>query len=76
MGLPGKRLSRSSKRRRAAHFALVPPSLIECKQCKKKILPHRVCAYCGTYKGRAIMRIGSKSTSAAASVQKDEKKKE
>ncbi len=66
MGLPGKRLSRSSKRRRASHFALSPKTLTECKKCKKSILPHRACAYCGTYKGRDVIKMKTKATRQAA----------
>ncbi|MDO8571463.1 MAG: 50S ribosomal protein L32 [bacterium] len=57
MGLPGKRLSRSSKRRRASHFALKKLTLAECLKCKKMILPHRACSYCGTYKGREVIKL-------------------
>ncbi len=57
MGLPGKRLSRSSKRRRASHFALVKKTLTPCKDCKKAIMPHLACPFCGKYKGRQIIKI-------------------
>lgn len=76
MGLPGKRLSRSSKRRRAAHFAIHPQTLIECAKCKKKILPHRVCAYCGSYKGRDVVQKKSKTARTTARTQTEEKQKE
>ncbi len=74
MGLPGKRLSRSSKRRRAAHFALSPKTLTECAKCKKPILPHRMCAYCGTYKGRTIVAMKVKSKGSQKEVPKEEEK--
>lgn len=57
MGLPGKRLSSSSKRRRAAHFALDKKVFVACSQCKKDIMPHRTCPFCGTYKARSIVDI-------------------
>jgi large subunit ribosomal protein L32 len=57
MALSGKRLSRSSKRRRASHFALKKKTLLPCAKCKKMILPHRACAYCGTYKERLVTII-------------------
>lgn len=62
MGLPGKRLSRSSKRRRAAHFALKPKTLISCKKCASPLLPHRACQTCGTYKGRAVIKLKTRLT--------------
>ncbi|MBI4253025.1 50S ribosomal protein L32 [Candidatus Uhrbacteria bacterium] len=55
MGLPGKRLSSSSKRRRASHFAMKKRVLVACPQCKKAMAPHRVCVSCGTYKMREIV---------------------
>jgi len=57
MGLPGKRLSRSSKRRRASHFSLKKAVLVACKQCKKQIMAHRACPFCGTYKLREVVTM-------------------
>ncbi len=57
MGLPGKRLSRSSKRRRASHFALSKKQLAACSKCKRAIAPHRACPYCGTYKSREVLKL-------------------
>ncbi|MCX6781051.1 MAG: 50S ribosomal protein L32 [Candidatus Magasanikbacteria bacterium] len=54
MGLPGHRRTSSHKRLRASHFALKPAALTKCTQCKKPVLPHHACAFCGTYKGRKI----------------------
>lgn len=75
MGLPGKKLSKSSKRRRAAHFALDQIQLVACKKCSKAILPHRACTYCGTYKNRQVMGK-SKSEVLLKEVSKAEVKKE
>jgi large subunit ribosomal protein L32 len=57
MGLPGHRRTSSDKRRRAAHFALTEKTLAECPKCKQPVLPHYVCANCGTYKGRQVLAI-------------------
>lgn len=57
MGLPGKRLSSSSKRRRASHFALKKKVLVTCKKCQKEIIPHTVCVTCGTYKDRSVVAV-------------------
>ena len=32
----------------------------ECPKCKKPVLSHRVCTFCGTYKGREVIEIESK----------------
>jgi large subunit ribosomal protein L32 len=57
MGLPGHRRTSSHKRRRAAHFALKASKLVKCSNCKKPILPHRACVYCGYYLGRVVIKI-------------------
>lgn len=41
--------------RRSANFKLIAGSLSSCSQCKKDILPHRVCPYCGYYGGELIV---------------------
>ena len=33
------------------------PSLSVCPNCGEKILPHRVCPYCGHYKGREVIEV-------------------
>ncbi|MBI2099278.1 50S ribosomal protein L32 [Candidatus Uhrbacteria bacterium] len=57
MGLPGHRRTSSHKRRRASHFALRKLNLAVCEKCKKAILPHNACAFCGTYQGRQVLKI-------------------
>jgi large subunit ribosomal protein L32 len=56
MGLPGHRRTSSHKRRRASHFALKKLSLSVCAKCKKQVLPHNACAFCGSYAGRAVLK--------------------
>ncbi len=49
---------RHSKRRtalRRSHDFLTPTGLSECQNCHERKLPHRVCANCGQYKGRAVL---------------------
>ncbi len=61
MGLPGHRRTSSHKRRRSAHFALSPAQLTTCPKCQKPVRPHYACAFCGTYRGREVMRVKVKS---------------
>lgn len=60
MGLPAKRRTRTSKRERASHFALLSSHLTRCRHCQKSILPHRVCPHCGWYKGREVIHTATK----------------
>ncbi len=57
MPVPKKRTSKSRRNKRRAHHHLIPPSLIPCPNCAEKILPHRVCLYCGYYKGRPVKEV-------------------
>lgn len=59
MGLPGHRRTSSHKRRRAAHFALKKLTFASCPKCKAPVLPHRMCADCGTYAGRKVVELAS-----------------
>jgi len=40
---------------RRAHDFITAPGISTCPQCQEPKLPHRVCANCGTYKGKAII---------------------
>ena len=57
MGLQSQKRTKSSKKRRASHFALIKVKLSECSHCKKPIRPHHACANCGYYKGREVIKI-------------------
>ena len=56
MALPKRRWSthRQGKKRSGQKIKL--PGLISCPNCKKLILPHRVCVYCGQYKKKLIIK--------------------
>lgn len=49
---PKRKLSKGRRDRRRAHDAIGIPHLVNCQQCGKKTLPHRVCPSCGSYGGR------------------------
>ncbi len=55
MGLPGHRRTSSHKRRRASHFALKRMQIGTCPRCKKPVLPHMACRFCGHYAGRQVL---------------------
>lgn len=43
------------QRRAANHYAGVVPAL--CSMCGEPVIPHRVCAKCGHYKGRQVLSV-------------------
>jgi large subunit ribosomal protein L32 len=57
MPVPAKRRSRSKARRGRAHFALKKIKLNCCPKCKKAVLPHTACAFCGNYKSREAIKL-------------------
>ncbi len=63
-----KRRTTSSKRnmRRANHDKVAPPNLVPCSNCSAPSLPHRVCAACGHYRGKAVLKKENKDDSTPA----------
>jgi large subunit ribosomal protein L32 len=61
MALPKRKHSKSRRdKRRSANSKLSAANLAICSQCKKPILPHRVCPHCGYYKGKPVVIIEAK----------------
>lgn len=57
MPVPKRKTSKSKRDMRRSHDALVEPQHIEaCPQCSEPKLRHRVCAKCGYYRGRQVIR--------------------
>lgn len=61
MPVPKKRHSRSRQgKRRAENFRAFLPGFTKCPSCGSPVRPHFACAACGTYKGRAAIKIKQK----------------
>jgi len=60
MPVPPKRRSQSKGKRNRSHAGLKAPNLVKCTKCGKKKMPHRVCANCGTFKGKEIIKLKTK----------------
>ncbi|MFA5076739.1 MAG: 50S ribosomal protein L32 [Patescibacteria group bacterium] len=75
MPVPAKRKAKSHSRSGRAHLALKSIKLASCPKCKKSILPHHTCLYCGFYKGREVIKIKSKLAKLSKS-QREKKEKE
>ncbi|MDD5071221.1 MAG: 50S ribosomal protein L32 [Patescibacteria group bacterium] len=61
MSVPAKRRSRSKVRRNRAHYALKKMALNKCPKCGQPKRPHQACSFCGSYRGREIVRIKVKT---------------
>ena len=57
MPVPKRRTSKTRKRKRRSHHALVAVRTTVCKQCGHAVLPHTACTNCGTYRGREILKV-------------------
>lgn len=57
MGTPTKKRTPGQRKQRALHFAISPKTLARCPKCKKEILPHHACSFCGYYRGRQVLTI-------------------
>jgi large subunit ribosomal protein L32 len=47
--------------RRQQHDKVAAPNIIPCPNCGEPVVPHRACAACGHYKGRAVKRVATTS---------------
>ncbi|MBN2452757.1 MAG: 50S ribosomal protein L32 [Candidatus Omnitrophica bacterium] len=55
---PKRKHSKSRRdKRRSANSRMCAASLSICSNCKKAILPHRVCPFCGYYKGKPVVIV-------------------
>ena len=62
MSVPKKRRTPSSVGKRRSHHALNKTLLVACSKCGKPVEPHKACLFCGTYKGKEILKIKEKKT--------------
>jgi large subunit ribosomal protein L32 len=61
MAVPKRRRSKARKRSHKANWKAEAPTLVACKNCGSKILPHFACPDCGFYKGRQVITIKQKA---------------
>ena len=55
--LPKQRISRHRQGNRRRHHWIPALTLVACKSCGEKKLPHHVCPSCGMYRGRQVIAI-------------------
>ncbi|OGC33859.1 50S ribosomal protein L32 [candidate division WOR-1 bacterium RIFOXYB2_FULL_48_7] len=61
MPVPKKRHSNIRQgKRRFGNYRLKGINLSKCPQCGAANPPHQACATCGTYQGRAVIKIKTK----------------
>ncbi len=55
MAVPKRKTSKSKRDMRRTHKKTAAIGITTCNQCGEPKLPHRLCASCGTYKGRELI---------------------
>ena len=59
---PKRQHSVQRQRKRRTHWKATIPSLGKCPSCQKPIISHRVCPFCGQYKGQVVVAVKVKKT--------------
>ncbi len=58
MALPKRKHSKARRdKRRSANSKMYASNLAVCSNCKKPRMPHKVCPFCGFYKGKPVLVI-------------------
>ncbi len=56
MAVPKRKTTKSCRNMRRSHDAIKATNSIECKNCGEPVLPHHVCAACGHYDARSVVK--------------------
>lgn len=58
MAVPKRKTSKARRdKRRSNVWKISAPALVKCSRCGKYKRPHRVCASCGYYNGREVIKV-------------------
>ncbi|MCL2680653.1 MAG: 50S ribosomal protein L32 [Coriobacteriia bacterium] len=55
MAVPKRKKGRAKTNARRANHTISAENAQECPQCHQAKLPHRVCGFCGYYKGKEVI---------------------
>jgi len=61
MAVPKRKTSKSVRNQRRSHDSLEGTVVAECKNCGEPKRQHNVCAACGHYDGRAVVKTKKSS---------------
>lgn len=62
MAVPRMHHTKSRRNKGRMQIYLELPKLVSCRKCGKAVLPHRLCGFCGFYKGREVIDVLKKLT--------------
>lgn len=66
MAVPKQRHNQSRRDRRRGNIYIKAPGLVKCPKCGKSVIPHTICNFCGSYKGRDYLSVVAKVEKAIA----------
>jgi large subunit ribosomal protein L32 len=69
---PKRQHSKRRSRIRRAHWKIRLASFSNCPHCGKQVMPHRVCPFCGFYKGKPVVEIKQKQEKEEAASVKEQ----
>ncbi|OYD26716.1 50S ribosomal protein L32 [Mycoplasma testudineum] len=55
--VPKRKTSKQRRNKRRTHDALSVSTTVECNNCAKQIEPHKICKFCGFYKGTKYLEV-------------------
>ena len=59
MAVPKRKTSKARKnKRRSSVWKLKAPNLVKCPNCDGYMASHKVCANCGYYNGKEVIKMG------------------
>lgn len=59
MAVPKRKVSKARRdKRRSSVWKLNTPGMVECPNCHELTAPHKVCANCGYYDGKEVLKDG------------------
>jgi large subunit ribosomal protein L32 len=60
MALQKRKHCQARRDKRRSHWKLPTMGFTRCAQCARTIQPHRICGFCGYYRGRQIVAIAER----------------
>ncbi|MBE0481016.1 MAG: 50S ribosomal protein L32 [Dehalococcoidia bacterium] len=60
MAVPKRKYPKARQGKRRSHLRLEVPSLVPCSQCHNPKPAHQVCPFCGTYRGKQVIKETAK----------------
>ena len=57
MAVPKGKVSKARRNKRRANWKLSVPNMVKCPQCGEFKMPHKVCKFCGYYKGKEVIKV-------------------